>query len=133
MLTAPRGRPSRWSMSLTRVAVRAVPAGPVRDRYRRELVAELYGMSAGQQARQVLGVWVHAPALRAALTEPDHEEVSMPHKSIRCRLGEHHYRWFSTDDGSRYQRCDRCGQDRGPSQGGPGVFAGAPTGGGGGC
>jgi hypothetical protein len=124
MLTTPTSRPSRWSMRVTKAATLALPAGPVRDRYRRELVAELYGMTGRQQARQVLGVLVHAPALRSALADHDHgdQEVAMRHAPIRCRLGQHHYRWHTTEDGTRYQQCERCGEDRGPD--GPGGTGG---------
>jgi hypothetical protein len=59
-------------------------------------------------------------------------EVAMTHTSIRCLLRLHRYHWYSTDDGSRYQRCERCGHDRGPSEGGPGYAAAGWAGGGGG-
>lgn len=34
------------------------------------------------------------------------------HRDVLCRLNLHHtWRTVSTEDGSRYQRCARCGKD----------------------
>ena len=43
--------PGRWPSRAIRLAVRALPPGPTRDRYRYEFLAELYGMSSTRQMR----------------------------------------------------------------------------------
>jgi hypothetical protein len=45
------------------------------------------------------------------------------HKPMTCRLNLHHrWRWLSTEDGDRFERCQKCGKDRLDS--GPGVNLG---------
>ena len=80
--------PAWWSVAATRAAMHAVPAGPARTRWRRELVSELYGLGPAAQARHTVGVLVRAPALRAAVTSRDRvvepaEEVAMS-KPMKC-------------------------------------------------
>ena len=51
-------------------------------------------------------------------------------KPLTCRLNLHHrWRWESTDDGDRFERCQKCGKDRseevgGGPEGNPGVIGG---------
>ena len=36
-----------------------------------------------------------------------------------CRLNLHHrWRWLSTEDGDRFERCEKCGKDRSDKVGG---------------
>jgi hypothetical protein len=56
----------------------------------------------------------HIWALRAAAgaAGPVDLEVTMPRRPITCRMNlRHRWRTYSTGDGSRYQRCARCGKD----------------------
>jgi hypothetical protein len=121
-------RPSWWSMTATRAACHAIPSGPARDRWQRELVSELYGLSAREQARHTLGVFSRATALRAAVTDRDRiiEEVIM-RKHLLCRLHLHKYKVASSEDGSnRFMRCRRCGKE---DTSDPGHWSGSLSGG----
>ncbi len=116
---------ARWSVL---AATRALPAGAVRDRYRQELVAELYGMTGSRQAEHALGVLGHALSLRAAVAgDPALTEESPMKPPLLCRTHlHHHYRTVSTEDGARYRRCARCGKEDwhlGDSAGKTGIFA----------
>jgi hypothetical protein len=107
-----------------RLAARVLPAGSRRDRYERELVAEMYAMSARRQRIYAFGVLTHALSLRAALSDIPHvnEEPVLLHKPLMCRLNIHHvWRWDSAEDGTRYEHCSSCGKDRSdyPEDGGP--------------
>ena len=117
-------RPSWWSRTATRAAARAIPAGPARTRWQDELVSELYGLSSGEQARHTLGVIIRAPALRSAVTDRDRiikEDIMRKH--LLCRLHLHKFRVASTEDGSRFMRCRRCGKE--DDSLGPGHWAGS--------
>jgi hypothetical protein len=57
--------------------VPALPAG-YRARYRREFLAELYGMSPAEQLHHASGVLSRAWTLRSALTEPDRGSMGPP-------------------------------------------------------
>jgi hypothetical protein len=115
--------PGRWSRGGVDLAVRALPAGPVRDRYRQELLADMYGMSQRTQTAYTLGVLTHIWALRAAVVAdaPGISEVTMSHRRpFTCRTNLHHvWRWYSAEDGTRYRRCARCGKDHSGIGGGP--------------
>jgi len=109
-MTRAEGRPSWWSVSITRAALRLLPPGGARDRWRAELTSELWGLSPLEQARHTAGVITRAPALRAAITSPD-RVVAEPivRRPLRCRLGWHKWVRRSTSDGtSRYLGCRRC-------------------------
>lgn len=106
------GRPSWWSATVTRAALHAIPAGPARQRWQLELVSELYGLSPREQARHTLGVITRVPSLRAAVTDRDRIiEEDIMRKPIRCRLHLHKFQLASTEDGSRFLRCRRCGKE----------------------
>ncbi|HEY7272496.1 MAG TPA: hypothetical protein VH502_07150 [Actinoplanes sp.] len=124
-LTAPR-RLARGGVGL---AVHALPAGQIRDRYRQELLADMYGMSRHTQIAYTLGVLTHIWALRAAVVAdaPAISEVTMSRRPFTCRTNLHHvWRWQTADDGSRYRRCARCGKDHsGISKGDPNSLGGA--------
>jgi hypothetical protein len=103
-------RPAWWSTTITRAAVRVLPPGGARDRWRAELTSELWGLTRAQQLQHTIGVVSRAPALRAAVTARDRVVVSdVVHRSLRCRLGWHTWVTHSSSDGtSRYLRCRRC-------------------------
>jgi hypothetical protein len=104
--------PSRWSTTVTRAALHAIPPGQARERWQHELVAELYGLSPREQVRHTLGVITRVPSLRAAVTARDRViEEHIMRKPIRCRLHLHHFQVASTEDGSRFLRCRRCGKE----------------------
>ena len=112
-----RARPALAPRLLVRLAVRALPGGPVRDRYRREFLAELYEMPTRRQTTHMMAILANAWALRAAVTSQANREEAVatiiPRKPLICRLNLNH-RWVTcrTDDGGYYQRCRRCGKDR---------------------
>lgn len=117
--TAPR----RWARGGVSLAVHALPAGPIRERYRQELIADMYGVSPRAQTTHTLGVMTHIWALRAAVgaNSPTVSEVTMPRRRpLACRTNLHHvWRTYSTEDGSRYRRCVRCGKDHSDVGNGP--------------
>ena len=93
-----------------------------RARYGLEFIAELYGMPKAQQRRHSARVLTSAWALRTALEAAPgtNEETAMTtiHKPLTCRLNLHHrWRWLSTEDGGRYEQCEKCGKDRDKSRG----------------
>ena len=98
-----------------RAAAALLPA-PARDRYEREFLSELFGMSTRQQARYALDVLLHTASLRTAVSQQattSELSVAPPHRPLPCRLNVRH-RWVtkSATDGGRYQQCRRCGKDR---------------------
>jgi hypothetical protein len=127
-LTAP---PGRWCCRTVELAVRVLPPEH-RTRYGLEFVAELYGLPPARQRRHAARVLTSAWALRAALSAAapgTHGETAMIIKTatpLTCRLNLHHrWRWQSTEDGDRFERCQKCGKDRSDDVGGdPGVGAG---------
>jgi hypothetical protein len=117
-------RPSRGVVRIVELAARALPRGDVRRRYEREFVTELYGLDRPHQLRYALGVLISVWALRAAVTAEEYtlREETMGHvlhrRPLACRLNLYH-RWQkgSTDDGSMYTYCRKCGKihdDRSP-------------------
>jgi hypothetical protein len=109
-MTRSEGRPAWWSVSTTRAALRLLPPGGARERWRAELTSELWGLSRREQLRHTAGVLTRAPALRAAILSPDRVVAEdVVRKPLRCRLGWH--KWatrYSSDGTSRYLRCRRC-------------------------
>jgi hypothetical protein len=100
--------PLRLARAAIDLATALLPTPSARERYRAEFVAELYGLRGAAQLLFAVGVLTHALALRDALTRES--------SSFRCRvLGLHQWSRHSTEDGTRYQSCDRCGTDRGPA------------------
>jgi hypothetical protein len=123
-MTAP---PGRWCCRAVELAVRVLPAEH-RARYGLEFVAELYGMPPAQQRRHAARVLTSAWALRTALSEAvpgAHGEKAViikTAKPLTCRLNLHHrWRWLSTEDGDRFERCQKCGKDRLEEVGRPNV------------
>jgi len=123
--TAP---PSRWCCRTVELAVRVLP-NEHRTRYGLEFVAELYDLPPAQQRRHAARVLTSAWALRTALsaaasgTNGDTVMIVKTATPLMCRLNLHHrWRWCSTEDGDRFERCEKCGKDRSEKVGGgPGV------------
>ena len=102
---------------VVRAVTRTLPAGPVRDRYRQEFLAELDGLDRIAKTLFILGVVSRAFALRAAVRSPHASAGSpttaRPAKPLLCRTGLHHrWRTYLNPDGEPYRHCIRCGADR---------------------
>lgn len=100
--------------AMVRLATRMLPAGETRQRYRFELVADLSYLDRSHQLSYATGVWSTAWALRRELTREltMDDTISTPTRPLACRLNlRHHWHMESTEDGSRYRRCTRCGKD----------------------
>ena len=115
-------RPDIWCCRAVELAVRLLPAEH-RARYGLEFVAELYGMPKAQQRRHSARVLTSAWALRTALeavpgTNGEMAVITTTRKPLTCRLNLHHrWQWLSTEDGDRYEQCEKCGKDRDKSRG----------------
>ena len=115
-------RPSIWCCRVVELAVRMLPVEH-RQRYGLEFVAELYGMPKAQQRRHSARVLTSAWALRTALeaapgTNGETAVITTTRKPLLCRLNLHHrWRWLNTEDGGRFQQCEKCGKDRDKSGG----------------
>jgi hypothetical protein len=107
-------RPPSWAERGVALAAHVLPAGATRERYRQEFVAELYGLNRREAAAYTLGVLVNAWALRAVIfsDSPVAKEATMhTDRPLTCRLSIHHtWHTYSTEDGSRYRQCSRCGK-----------------------
>jgi hypothetical protein len=113
----------RFPTALLGLALGVLPSGSVRERYRRELIAELSSLPPERQLRHSLGFLVSAWSLRRAVTGRDAlvdgAALVFP-RPLHCRLHlYHHYRLATTDDGGRYLRCRDCGLDRPGTGNGP--------------
>jgi len=107
------GRPTFAARCAVAGATVALPRGPRRDRYRQEFLAELHFIDSSAQLRFSVGILSRAWALRRALTQEGTMITdALPRTPVLCRLNVHHqYRLTSTEDGTRYRRCRRCGKD----------------------
>ena len=107
------------SATIVRAAVRVLPAGGTRERYRREFLAELSACARRAQLRFALGVLTSIVALRAALagsaalvgpvdppTDPERRR-----RPLLCRLRLHRWVACHNPEGEFYLRCRRCGVD----------------------
>lgn len=116
-------QPSIWCCRTVELAVRVLPAEH-RARYGLEFIAELYGMPKAQQRRHSARVLTSAWALRTALeatpgANGETAVITTIRKPLTCRLNLHHrWRWLSTEDGDRYEQCEKCGKDRSEKVGG---------------
>ncbi len=113
-------RPLAVARSGVEIAVRLLPDLDDRLRYRAEFLADLHSLRPAGQLRYAAGVLSQAFALRAALgSAPSRvEEDAMTttrtrSRDWRCRFLRRH-RWTprSAEDGTRYEACARCGEDR---------------------
>ncbi len=108
-MTQPQPMPisMRISRRLVQVAARSLPAAH-RERYRRELLAELAEVPRKEQSGFALRVLVRSLALRAALHAPAAVTVAdaataAPVRPFGCRMHlYHHWKTYRTDDGRRY-------------------------------
>jgi hypothetical protein len=106
--------PQRSAELAVRLATTVLPRGPVRQRYRHELVAELYYVEKSHQLSYAAGVVSHSWALRRAVTRENAMETKQAEFTapLHCRVHlYHHYRLTSAEDGHRYLRCKDCGKD----------------------
>lgn len=124
--------PGRLLRLLVRLAARALPDTTVRTRYRQEFTADLCELTRERRLRYTVGVLIRSRALRSALDNPSRsatQEADMivmtRHTPVLCRLNlRHRWQWHTTDDGTRYLQCMRCGKDETGERGG-GAGAGA--------
>jgi hypothetical protein len=108
------------SGAIVRLAVRVLPAGGARERYRREFLAELAACTRTARLRFALGVLSSVVALRAALAGsallvgPVDPPMGDPERRrpLLCRLRLHRFVACHNPDGEFYLRCRRCGVDR---------------------
>lgn len=117
MAIVPRTRPgpSGWPARVVRLATRALPRGAVRDRFRRELLADLAVVE--HPHRFALHVLLRAPSLRRATTglaaTSPLEDVATAAKPFLCRTNLHHpWELAETSDGEEYVRCAKCLKER---------------------
>jgi hypothetical protein len=102
---------------IVRAAVHVLPAGAVRQRYRREFLGELTTCTRAAQLRFALGVLSTVVALRAALVgsqllvSPVDPPAFPGRRPLLCRLRLHHWTTCHNPDGESYLRCRRCGID----------------------
>jgi hypothetical protein len=107
-------RPAQWLVAWAA----AVLPPQHRDRYSRELVAELYGLTRPRQVSYAVALLVHAPRLAAALADVNPVEAdALPARpDWRCRLGKHRYvvrrNAESGDAPMTYWECRRCGKQK---------------------
>ncbi len=100
---------------LIRFAVRALPAGEVRDRYRQEFLAELDSYRRGARLRFSLGVLTHVFVLRTVLDDDvpvAERDFTLVRKPLLCHLRLHFRARCVNEDGEVYLRCRRCGDDQ---------------------
>ncbi len=100
-----------WARSTVTLACRLLPEGPVRDRWRDELQADLEVLTGRQRAAYVAGVVGNAWALRSAVRggEPTVAVAQVPHRPLGCRLNlRHSWHVMSTDDGHPFWECRHC-------------------------
>ena len=109
--------PTWWARFLIAASVAVLPRS-ARPRYEEEFIADLYGMSRGDQARYSLGAAMHCFALPNAVHTDNrhspggHDMIIRAHRPLRCRLNiRHEWHTEATEDGARYLRCRRCGKD----------------------
>jgi hypothetical protein len=84
---------SRLAGLVLAVGLRLLPAAH-RDRYRRELAAELYDLPASQRLQHAVRFLTRAPALHAAVSTlvPAPIEGTVMTKPLRCLLRIHTWR-----------------------------------------
>ena len=103
-----------WARTGVALATKALPAGPTRERWRKEFRADLQVLGRRQQATYTVGVLANAWALRSALGKgrPTIMEKTMTTRTpLTCRLNlHHHWHIVSTEDGNRYKGVHRLPQ-----------------------
>lgn len=114
-MNAEPGRVAGWMIGL---AVRFLPRGRARERYRQEFLADLHHLGPRRQWRYAVGVAAQVLPLRVALERSATsawESLVGPRqrKPWPCRLNLRH-RWvvqYSEDGTSRYRTCSKCHKD----------------------
>lgn len=101
-----------WARTGVALATRALPAGPTRERWRKEFQADLQVLGPRQQATYTVGVLANVWALRSALRKGEPtimEKTATTRPPLTCRLNlRHHWHIVSTEDGNRYRECIAC-------------------------
>jgi hypothetical protein len=107
--------PGRLPSVTVALSVRLLPR-PHRDRYRRELAAELHDLPAADHLSYAFRVLARTWALRAALNSSPPTPTGEPTmtKPLRCRLARHDWEQMHNDDGEEYLECARCGAQKDP-------------------
>jgi hypothetical protein len=122
--------PTWWARALIAASVSVLPSS-ARERYEEEFIADLYGMSRTEQAGYSGRVLTRCGSLRSAVRSATNqnsrlEGVDMTpsrRRPLRCRLNLHHdWHEETTEDGTRFQQCRRCGKDK--TEVDPGNFGG---------
>jgi hypothetical protein len=127
--TGEAGQPTWWAAWAVRSASLPLPSEH-RWRYRQEFLAELYGMTPGEQRRHASGVLSRVLALRVALSEPARltsKEATMT--PWLCRVRIHRWQRLRNPEGGWYRECTGCGRQRSGIGGGGGGIGGYTTGG----
>jgi len=101
---------------MIRMATAVLPAGPVRERYRQEFLADLYVFDRRARLAFAFGILVDAFRLRAAvggeIAPVAERDFARARKPLLCRLHVHFRARCVNADGDVYQRCRRCGDDQ---------------------
>lgn len=108
-------KPSPIALGMVRLSTQLLPSGDVRQRYRWELVADLYHIDRSHQLSYATGVVSTTWQLRRELTQevdPMKDTTATPSIPLLCRLNLRH-QWHTerTEDGGRYRCCARCGKE----------------------
>lgn len=110
--STPRRRSTAWARFGVTLASRALSAGPTRERWREEFLADLQVLGRRQQATYAVGVLANAWALRSALGEGEPiimTKTVTTRPPLRCRLNlRHRWRVVSTEDGNPHWECTAC-------------------------
>jgi len=105
-------KPPWWATKAVSLAAQILPSGPIRERYQREFIAELYAMTRWQAVRYVFEVATNARRLRAVVAfdiGQAEQTTARTTRPLTCRLNLHHdWHVFQTEDGGRYKACARC-------------------------
>ena len=109
--TANQG-PTVWARTGVALASRALPVGPIRERWREEFWGDLQVLGRRQQASYTVGVLANAWALRSALRQGEPaimEDTVTRRPPLMCRLNlRHKWRVVSTEDGNPHLECIAC-------------------------
>lgn len=122
--TPSANRPRAFPRLLVAAAARTLPGGSIRNRYRQEFTAELYGMSAARQRAYAFRVLLSAWSLRTAVSNPQKARTTMlsllRRKPLLCLLNvKHHWMPQWTPEGERYEQCVLCDKIRNDYSTGP--------------
>ena len=110
--STPEQGSTMWARTGVALATTALPAGPIRERWREEFLADLQVLGPRQQATYTVGVLANAWALRSALGKGEPTimgETVTTRTPLTCRLNlRHRWRVVSTEDGNPHWECTRC-------------------------